>query len=231
LRDLIENILAHSSAPRLRLSSLEPWDLDDQFFSLWKDPRLCRHLHLPLQSGCAATLRRMARKITPESFTALVESARRQIPGVAITTDVITGFPGETGQEFDESLAFIESMEFAGGHVFTYSAREGTAASRMPSQVPVSVRKERNARVRAALLASADRYRHFFVGQELPVLWESITGSGPDGWQVSGLTGNYLRITATATDNLWNTITPVRLERVTSDGLDGRILTGDNHAS
>ncbi len=109
LRDLVGAILLESDVPRLRLSSLEPWDLDEEFFGLWQDPRLCRHLHLPLQSGCAATLERMQRKTTPASFASLVESARRSIAEVAITTDVITGFPGESEAEFAESLAFVRS--------------------------------------------------------------------------------------------------------------------------
>src|SRR5690606_5755147 len=147
-----------------------PWDLDEDFFSLWADRRLCRHLHLPLQSGSAATLRRMARKTTPESFARLVAAAREAIPQVAITTDIITGFPGETEAEFAETLAFVRQMGFAGGHVFTYSAREGTAAARMAGQVPHALRKERNAQVRAVLNEASASYRAQFVGQELPVL-------------------------------------------------------------
>ncbi|MDQ2693396.1 MAG: MiaB/RimO family radical SAM methylthiotransferase, partial [Chloroflexota bacterium] len=104
LRDLIKVILRETDVPRLRLSSLEPWDLDEDFFSLWENPRLMPHLHLPLQSGCEFTLRRMARKTTPASFRALVAAARRAIPDVAITTDIIAGFPGETEDEFGESL-------------------------------------------------------------------------------------------------------------------------------
>ena len=103
LYHLVDAILKETSVPRLRLSSLEPWDIHPDFFQLWQDSRLCRHLHLPLQSGCAATLRRMARKTTPESFAGLVAAARSAIPDVAITTDIITGFPGESEAEFQES--------------------------------------------------------------------------------------------------------------------------------
>ena len=135
LRRLVHAVLSRTDVPRLRLSSLEPWDLDREFFDLWEDPRLCPHLHLPLQSGCAATLRRMARRTTPRSFRLLLEAARDLIPEVAITTDVIAGFPGETEAEFEESLAFVREMEFAGGHAFTYSPRPGTAAARRPDQI------------------------------------------------------------------------------------------------
>ena len=101
---LILAILAETDTPRLRLSSLDPWDLDTDFFSLWDNPRLLPHLHLPLQSGSETVLKRMLRKTTPRSFRELVQAARAAIPQVAITTDVIAGFPGETETEFRETL-------------------------------------------------------------------------------------------------------------------------------
>jgi threonylcarbamoyladenosine tRNA methylthiotransferase MtaB len=224
LAGLIHAILAETDAPRLRLSSLEPWDLDEQFFELWQDSRLCRHLHLPLQSGSAATLRRMARKITPQSFARLVEAARAVIPRAAITTDIITGFPGESETEFAESLEFVRTMHFADGHVFTYSARPGTAAACMPNQVPESVRKERNARIRGVLAESAESYQATFIGQVLPVLWESAARLDPQGWQMSGLTDNYLRVHAHAARDLWNQITPVKLTGLARERIYGQIL-------
>ncbi len=223
LRDLIKTVLAETDMPRLRLSSLEPWDLDADFFSLWQDRRLCRHLHLPLQAGSPTVLRRMARKTTPESFTALVQAARQAVPGVAITTDVIVGFPGETEAEFAEGKALIESLNFAGGHVFSYSARAGTAAARMPGQVAQKVRKQRSAELHALFAAAAGAYARSFVGQELGVLWENNAAYGPAGWRMSGLTDNYLRVTAYAPQHLWNQITPVLLEQYSKDGLFGII--------
>ncbi|MFM8319711.1 MAG: MiaB/RimO family radical SAM methylthiotransferase [Chloroflexota bacterium] len=223
LRRLVQAILDETDVPRLRLSSLEPWDLDPQFFDLWRSPRLCRHLHLPLQSGSAATLRRMARKTTPASFAALVEAARAVAPDIAITTDVIAGFPGESEAEFEESLAFVSGLGFAGGHVFTYSARPGTAAARMPGQVPHPLRKERNARLRQAFSEAQAGYQRRFLGQVLPVLWESAAALGPQGWEMSGLTGNYLRVNAQAPQALWNRITPVRLERAAGEAIYGTI--------
>ncbi len=221
LRHLVEAILQQTNVPRLRLSSLEPWDLDADFFALWENPRLCRHLHLPLQSGCARTLRRMARKTTPQSFASLVASARSAIPGVAITTDVIVGFPGEEEAEFAESLEFVREMEFAGGHVFTYSSRPGTAAARMAGQVLHAVRKERNARMRLVLAGAAAAFRSRFLGQEMPVLWENATALDPQGWHMSGLTDNYLKIHALVPGHFWNRITPVRLTSLAEDGLYG----------
>ena len=224
LADLVRAILAGSDVPRLRLSSLEPWDLDEDFFDLWQDPRLCPHLHLPLQSGCAATLRRMARKTTPPAFERLVAAARQAAPDLAITTDMIAGFPGETEAEFEESLAFVERMNFAGGHVFTYSARPGTAAARLPGQVPAALRKARNARLRAVFAEAERRYQSAFIGRVLPVLWESAVALGPQGWQMSGLTGNYLRVNALAPRGLWNQITPVHLAQLADDYFTGNIV-------
>jgi threonylcarbamoyladenosine tRNA methylthiotransferase MtaB len=221
LQHLVRSILDETSVPRLRLSSLEPWDLDEDFFALWENSRLCRHLHLPLQSGSAIVLRLMARKTTPREYANLVASARAAVAGIAITTDVITGFPGENETEFMESLAFIREMGFAGGHVFTFSARDGTAAARMQEQVQHPLRKQRSGRVRTVLAESSAAYRENFIGQVLPVLWESASTVGPHGWELSGLTGNYLRVKAQAPHNMWNTITPVRLT-----SMNGKVLYG-----
>ncbi len=227
LRDLVKVILNQTDVPRVRLSSLEPWDLEAEFFALWDDPRLCRHLHLPLQSGCNATLRRMARKTTRESFSELVRSAREAQPEIAITTDIIVGFPGEDEEEFRESLDFVRRMDFAGGHVFTFSARDGTAAARMPEQVPHRVRKERNALMRAAVQESALRYRRQFIGDVFEVLWESTTVAAPHRWTLKGLTDNFLRVTTEAPREIWNQITPVRLTGINPTGLSGQLEDGN----
>jgi len=226
LPDLVSVLLARSPVPRLRLSSLEPWELDRDFFLLWQEPRLCRHLHLPLQSGSAEVLKRMARKITPDDYAALVEAARAVIPQVAITTDVIAGFPGETPAEFDQTLAFVGMMGFAGGHVFSYSARPGTPAARMKGQVQYAVRKERSAILREALAASSVSFRQKLIGQELAVLWESSDRLSDSGWQLHGLTGNYVRVTVIARQPRWNVIEKVRLEALIQDGVRGTIIEG-----
>jgi len=224
LRDLIRLILKETDIPRLRLSSLEPWNLDANFFSLWQDARLCRHLHLPLQSGSNATLHRMARKTSQDDFTKLIAAARPAIPDVAITTDIIVGFPGETEEEFEESLAFVEASDFAGGHVFTYSEREGTPAADFDLVVPIAVRRERNAVMRAVFARSADQYRRAFIGKTLPVLWESSNDLGEAGWQHSGLTDNYLRVSATGDEDRWNQISNVEITLLVKGVLQGRII-------
>jgi len=221
LRDLVKAILAYTDTPRLRLSSLEPWDLDADFFRLWEDERMCQHLHLPLQSGCGTTLKRMARKTTPASFRDLVAAARQIMPDAAITTDVIAGFPGETDEEFAESLDFIKEMNFAGGHAFTYSARPGTGAVRLGGQVRHEVRKERNAILREVFEEGSKVYREKFIGQKVSVLWESVTEMNGQGWQMEGLTGNYLRVKALAPQPLWNQISLVELQKS-----DGNVIAG-----
>jgi len=222
--DLVSALLARTSAPRLRLSSLEPWDLDADFFSLWCDPRLCRHLHLPLQSGSDRVLRRMARKTAPDSFAALVQSARAAIPEVAITTDVIAGFPGETDEEFAETLEFVKSMHFAGGHVFSYSARPGTPAARMKGQVHGKLVKARSAALRTVLADSAESYHRKFIGKTMPVLWEAASILTNEGWQIEGLTDNYLRVTAIAPEPYWNRVDAVHLTDLYENGLTGMLI-------
>jgi threonylcarbamoyladenosine tRNA methylthiotransferase MtaB len=223
--------LRETDIPRLRLSSLEPWDLSADFFSLWDDPsstlrtgpRLMPHLHLPLQSGSEATLKRMRRHTTPRSFRELVSAARDAIPDVSITTDIIAGFPGETEDEFAETLDFVREMEFAGGHVFTYSPRPGTGAARMKEQVRHPLRKKRNHILQDVIAESAKSYRERFLGKKMSVLWESTSEMGERGWLMEGLTENYLRVNAFASSPRWNEIDEVILQEMDGDRMKGVI--------
>ena len=217
-------ILAETSTPRLRLSSLEPWDITPGFFDLWQSQRLCRHLHLPLQSGCEATLQRMGRRITPKTYAEIIKQARLTIPGLAITTDIITGFPGETEAEFTESIAFVDEIAFAGGHVFTYSARPGTVAALLPGQVPQSLSKQRSARMREVIQQSSTTYQASHIGQHLQVLWEKSTSFGITTWELSGLTDNNLRVYASAPLPCHNQLMEVRIKGLQSGGLVAEIL-------
>ena len=223
ITDLIKAILRETDIPRLRLSSLEPWDLDEDFFSLWTNKRLMPHLHLPLQSGSSSTLKRMLRKTTPESFRSLVCAAREVMPNVAITTDIIAGFPGETEDEFTETLDFVREMDFAGGHVFTYSPRPGTGAARMKGQVKKELRKKRNHILTELLDESAKAYREKFIGKKMHVLWESTSEMGEWGWKMEGHTENYLRVNAFASSPRWNEIDKVLLEEVDGERIRGEI--------
>jgi threonylcarbamoyladenosine tRNA methylthiotransferase MtaB len=222
---LVEAILMHTNVPRLRLSSIEPWDLDVACLRLWEDSRLCRHLHLPLQSGCDATLQRMGRSYTAGQFAALVEVARKAISDVAITTDVIVGFPGESEAEFNESLYFVEAMGFARTHVFRYSARPGTPAATMPGQVPPLVKKARSRAMMEVGRRSAGAFRRAFLGHTLEVLWERQTKGSKLGQKAlwSGLTDNYLRVRTPEGKNLCNTITRTKLVALAGGGMWGRV--------
>ncbi|NLE51817.1 MAG: tRNA (N(6)-L-threonylcarbamoyladenosine(37)-C(2))-methylthiotransferase MtaB [Chloroflexi bacterium] len=211
LAHLVRALLSETDVPRLRLSSLEPWDLSVEFFELWENPRLCRHLHLPLQSGCDATLKRMARRTTQAKFRTLVEAARARIADLALSTDVIAGFPGETDTEFETSFAFVREMDFMKLHVFRYSKRPGTAAAKMPGHVAEDVKKARSARLLALSNEGAGRFARRFLGREMPVLWEQVSGATPDGFVNSGLTDHYLRVEFVSPDALTNTITTVRV--------------------
>jgi threonylcarbamoyladenosine tRNA methylthiotransferase MtaB len=219
---LVRRILTETDVPRLRLSSIEPWDLPEWALGLWKDARLCRHLHLPLQSGCDATLWRMARRYTTAEFGALVAAARTAIPDLAVTSDVIVGFPGETEAEFTESLAFLEGLELARVHVFPYSVRAGTPAARMPYQVPPPVKAERARAMRALAVASEQTFQRRFIGQTMTVLWESARPE-EEGLVWSGLTDNYLRVYTCSAGPLANTLSAVRLGALTRNGLQGEL--------
>jgi threonylcarbamoyladenosine tRNA methylthiotransferase MtaB len=209
---LVRTVLNDTDIPRLRLSSLEPWDLSPEFFDLWQNPRLCRHLHLPLQSGCDSTLKRMLRRTNQRQFRALVQAARERVPGVSITTDVIVGFPGETDEEFAISEDFIREMAFAGLHVFRYSKRPGTAAARMRGHVSDAVKKQRSTRLRALADEMERQYAAQFAGAVLDVLWEQITGATEDGFVNVGYTDNYIKVRGVHPRVLTNMITPARMD-------------------
>ncbi len=222
---LVKTILARTSVRRLRLSSIEPWDLDPACLRLWEDSRLCRHLHLPLQSGCDATLQRMGRGYTTGQFAALVETVREAIPDVAITTDIIVGFPGESEAEFNESLRFVEAMRFARTHVFKFSARPGTPAATMPDQVPPPVKKARSRIMAEVGRHSAEAFQRAFVGRTMEVLWEGWARDTDLGQKVfwSGLTDNYLRIKTQGAKSLCNAITRTKLVALSGDGMWGEV--------
>ena len=209
---LVATILADTDIPRLRLSSLEPWDLSDEFFELWANPRLCRHLHLPLQSGCDATLKRMLRRTNQKNYRGLVRSAREHVPNIKITTDVIVGFPGETAEEFAASETFIHEMDFAGLHVFRYSKRPGTAAARMRGHIPDEVKRERSSRLLAYSDTAERHYAERFAGQSLSVLWEQVTGATEAGFINVGYTDNYIRVHTIHPRILTDHVTPARLD-------------------
>jgi threonylcarbamoyladenosine tRNA methylthiotransferase MtaB len=189
LGGLLERILEETEVERIRVSSLEPGDFDQAWLPLWESPRLCRHLHVPLQSGSATVLRRMERKYSPRQFADMVAALRRAIPDVTITTDVMVGFPGETVEEFDEGYHFIREIRFDGMHVFKYSKRSGTRAARFLDQVPEPDKHERSRLLREEAQMGVDRLVGRHANRVLAVVWESHS----DGiWR--GLTDTNVRV-------------------------------------
>ncbi|PID38886.1 MAG: tRNA (N(6)-L-threonylcarbamoyladenosine(37)-C(2))-methylthiotransferase MtaB [Proteobacteria bacterium] len=227
---LVREVLARTTIERLRLSSIEPWDLTPGLFGLWREGarRLCPHLHLPLQSGSDAVLRRMARRCDTARYAELVASAREAIPDLTVTTDIIVGFPGETEEEWQETIAFCEKLDFAHMHIFSYSARHGTAAARMGQQVPTEVKRQRSRELHRLANESRARCLQRYVGSERSVLWEGA-GEAVNGTSTryGGLTDNYLRceIVVPNTVVLENRLTPVTLSEIDIDTYRGEFST------
>lgn len=217
---LVQEILRETSIPRIRFASVEPWDLPDDFFALFSNPRLMPHMHLPLQSGSDSVLRRMARRCKTTEFADLVTEARRSIPGFNVTTDIIVGFPGETDDEWQQSLAYLSTIGFGHIHIFTYSAREGTKAARLPDPIAEAVKKQRS----QILHSLADNLKRSWLQQQLgqcvPVLWEYARQETAGQKLYTGYTPNYCKVLVSVPDNqtLENTITATRLNAVADDG-------------
>jgi threonylcarbamoyladenosine tRNA methylthiotransferase MtaB len=220
---LVQTVLAETDVARLRLSSLEPWDIDPSFFDLWTNDRLCRQLHLPLQSGSDKILRLMRRRTHTDEFARLVASARERISDVALTTDVIVGFPGENEDDFARTYDLVEMLRFARVHVFPYSPRPDTPAARMAAQVPKNLKTARSRSMRRLGESLAREYHSAFVGRTLPVLWE--LGSDDGVW--TGLTDNYLAVKTTTSTQLGNRITPTKLVKVNGCELQGLVASVD----
>ncbi len=220
LADLTAALLARTSVPRLRLTSIAPWQFDDRLLELFDDARLCRHVHLSLQSGCTETLGRMRRPYDSADFAGLSRRLRERIAGLAITTDVIVGFPGETEEEFEESLAFVREMSFAKTHVFPFSRRLGTLAAEMPDSVPFHEVRRRMACMLEVADSTERAFREFHLGTKAEVLWE---GARKGRWQ--GMTDNYLRVFARSQEDLRNRLIPTRLDSLVPDGIDGHLLS------
>ena len=208
LKGLLERILNETEISRVRLSSLQPREISPELIKLWHNPRLCPHFHLSLQSGSAAVLKRMKRQYTPAEYLEAVALIRKEVPAVAITTDIIAGFPGETDKEFAESLALCKEVDFARIHVFSYSPRSGTEAAKMPGQVSDKIKKDRSLRMLALAEDCVKRFKESFAGVEMDVLWEKQTGDGD--W--TGITGNYIRVFAKSKDDLANKVRQAKLQ-------------------
>ena len=217
LSGLIETIPQHFPGIRMGISSIEPWDLDDALISQWQAPNLNRHLHIPFQSGSDQVLKRMARRTSVAEIHTLVDKLHKNIPGVAITTDMIVGFPGETVDDFSASLDIINQLCLAGGHVFSFSPMSHTPAARLPDQVPNSVRKQRNLQMRELFEQCAYRFMQGQLNQHAQVLWEKAIAT-QHGWELTGYTDNSIRVSAFHQDNLYNHVNNVLLTAINDCG-------------
>ena len=220
LYDAAKTVLELPGLRRLRLSSLESIELSKELLDLIKNhPKFSHHLHLPLQAGSDEVLKTMNRHYNRDEFTSLIKNVKESVPGVAISTDVIVGFPGETEEMFAESLEYIKTLGFARMHVFPYSPRTGTPAAKMPDQVPEPVKKDRVHRLQALAQEMAEDFHSQYLGTVQEVLFETNNDGITDG-----LTDTYIRV---YTDDEVETgeLYKVRLEKLYKDGLYGK-LTG-----
>ena len=197
---------------RIRLGSLEPGIITEEFVrTISALPKVCPHFHLSLQSGCNATLRRMNRRYMAEEYAAKCQLLRKYFAHPALTTDVITGFPEETDQEFEESTAFVDSMDFYETHIFKYSRREGTKAAVMPDQVPEQIKAERSKVLIALSEEKQSRFEEELIGTTQEVLMEEAIEREDGIWQI-GHTKEYVKIGYKTEKNLANQLINVEIE-------------------
>ena len=214
---LIEAICSAVPQCRVRLGSLEPRIITKEFCEkMAKLPNLCPQFHLSMQSGCDSVLARMKRKYDTARYLQSVQLLKAAFPGCAITTDMIVAFPGETEEEFEESLAFIRRCGFADMHIFPYSRRPGTPADQMPGQHPNAVKEERSRRAIAVAEQMSREYRQALVGTTQSVLFEE-----PEDGLFTGHAPNYVKVYL-AGENLHNEIREVEITGIYKDGVLGR---------
>lgn len=222
LYDAVKTVLEVPGVQRLRLGSLESVEVEPRLLTLMQeDARFCRHLHLPLQSGCDKVLQAMHRPYTTAKFKTLLADIKTRVPDIAITTDVIVGFPGETEADFETTCKFAESCGFSKMHIFPFSARKGTPAEKFAGAVTEAVKKER-----ADILGKIDETMHkaflqAMVGQNAEVLFEQPAGED----YFEGLTGNYQRVFVKSGGcNLGGEILPVKITAFDGEKLLGEII-------
>lgn len=205
LIDLLEEIQKVNGIQRIRLGSLEPTLITEEFVTrLKKLSKICDHFHLSLQSGCDETLKRMNRKYTTDQFRHVVELLRNAYPEVHLTTDVIVGFPGETEEEFNKTYEFLKEIKFYKMHVFKYSPRSGTVAAKMPNQIDGNIKEERSNKLIELSDENEKEYNQKYIGKEVEVLLEEREGE-----YLKGHTTNYMVVKMKTNENLENTIQKV----------------------
>lgn len=219
LLSLIQEVHKIEGIQRIRLGSLEPGIITEDFArELAKLEKVCPHFHLSLQSGCTETLKRMNRRYTAEEYKNRCDILRKYFENPALTTDVITGFPGETEEEFAQSKAFVENIEFYETHIFPYSKREGTRAAVMENQVSEPLKKERCKELIEIGKKHQKQYMEQFIGKNRKVLFEEKQNiDGQDYWV--GHTMEYLKVALKTEKNMENKIVSVKLENIFTTGI------------
>jgi len=232
LFDLAGRVLAETDVLRLRLSSVEPWDLDDGFFAIFDHSRVMPHLHLPLQSGSDYILKRMARRCTSSDYARLVKVARDRVSDLAISTDIMVGFPGESDEHHQQSISFVEEIGFSRLHIFRFSPRPGTPAACLDEQTAGPVSQERSRQMHALGGRLEERFREQQLGRTVAVLWEERE-SAPAERRWIGFSPNYQRVVAETEEelDLANLVTETRLTHTIPGALVGEIVGSSRRRS
>jgi threonylcarbamoyladenosine tRNA methylthiotransferase MtaB len=219
---LLQDIHDIPGIERIRIGSIEPTLLTEEFVRAARDlPKVCRHYHISLQSGCDATLKRMNRRYTTEQYREIVDRLRREIPEAAVTTDIMVGFPGETGEEFADTYAFTEAIAFSKIHVFQYSPRQGTPAASFADQIPSDVKEQRSRKLIALGQRLEQDFMDRFLGKEVTVLFEDESADRKGYYE--GHTDHYIRVIAAGRPELEGRLMPVLAEEPGEGCLVGRI--------
>ena len=221
LLDVIKRINEIDGIKRIRTSSVEPILFTDEFVNeVSKMEKVMPHYHLSLQSGCDDTLKRMNRRYTTSEYKEIVEKLRREIPDVAITTDVIVGFPGETEEEFEKTYNFLKEIELSQMHIFKYSPRKGTKAADMENQVSPQVKHERSEKLLQLNKENFEKFAGRMIGKEFEVLFEQELGEN----RYEGLTPNYLKTIVTSNEDICGKIVKVKITEVKDEYVEGILV-------
>ncbi|MCC0646991.1 tRNA (N(6)-L-threonylcarbamoyladenosine(37)-C(2))-methylthiotransferase MtaB [Clostridioides sp. ZZV15-6598] len=221
LLDVIKQINEIEAIERIRLSSVEPILFTDEFVNeVLKMEKVCPHYHLSLQSGCDETLKRMNRRYTTSEYKTIVDRLRDKMPNVAITTDVIVGFPGETNEEFKQTYEFLKDIELSQMHIFKYSPRKGTPAATMENQIDPQIKHFRSEQLLNLSKENFSKFATKFIGSELEVLFEQNI----EGNKFEGLTSNYIRVVVESDKNIQGQILKVKINDVKNEYVEGILL-------
>lgn len=221
LLDVIKQINEIDAIERIRLSSVEPILFTDEFVNeVLKMEKVCPHYHLSLQSGCDETLKRMNRRYTTLEYKTIVDRLRDKMPNVAITTDVIVGFPGETNEEFKQTYEFLKDTELSQMHIFKYSPRKGTPAATMENQIDPQMKHFRSEQLLNLSKENFNKFATKFIGSELYVLFEQNI----EGNKFEGLTSNYIRVVVESDKNIQGQILKVKINDVKNEYVEGILL-------